>query len=126
MPFVLTEASEITCPHQGRIKFTSNPAIKLKVSLIAGFEVKGKRVIVADDVKKIDGCTTTLKPSATPPEKPCSVVLPIISGSSSKLKVNGKAVLTTDLEANTDGVAAKPPPPYLLTNKEQQSKLTTI
>jgi len=124
MPFVLTEDSGITCPHQGRIKFTPNPKIKLKVS--------GKRVIVGDDVqgaKKISGCTTPRNlapPPPTPPTKPCENVV-IIAGSSSKLKVNGKEVLTKALMATTDGIVPPPaPPPIPLTDKEQQSKLTTI
>jgi hypothetical protein len=118
VPCVLTEASKITCPHGGSVQFAAKPAIKLKVS--------GKRVIVGQDLNgaaRISACQTKL--NSNPPTKPCENVT-IGSGFSSRLKVNGDPVLTTNLVATTDGVLPpSPPPPFLLANTAEQDKLTT-
>ena len=80
MPAVLHDATVMQCPHQGAVEATPSTS---RVS------IEERPVLTQDDALAIVGCT--LSPSAG---GPCLTA--VFSQASSKVKVQGKAVLLHD------------------------------
>jgi hypothetical protein len=119
-PNVLTTASIIKCPHQGKLLLTGI-SHKLKV--------QGMPVLLKSDIKNalVDtsatsgtGCTN----KNTSSTKQCTSVLSVTGGEATKLKVGGVPVMLNMVTGTTDGF---PPSPSLLTGVTPvQNKLTAI
>jgi hypothetical protein len=105
MTNVLTNASTITCEHTATALLTSTAKLK-----------------VAGNAVLLDGDTITLKPGMCTQLgsglTPCTSVT-VTGGQSTKLKVNGKAVLTESIVGKTNGS-----PTFTFTASAGQSKLS--
>lgn len=90
MGFVLTTASAVTCPSQGRVATTGH----------ARLTVAGAPVLALDGIvtASVAGCTV---PTASG-TKTCLKVIEA-SGTAGKLRVDGKAVALGSLTGKTDG-----------------------
>jgi hypothetical protein len=101
MPKILTETSQLNCPHGGKVQATAGQA-KLRVG--------GSRVLVAGDVagKQVAACLTAPAPQAGTLKCLTAVSL-MPPGVSSKLRVGGKGVLLDTATGLTDGAVAGVP-----------------
>src|SRR5947209_7123724 len=104
---VLTTASIIHCPHNGKLLFAGVDH-KLKVL--------GKLVLMKSDIENAtvstmmpDTCTMT--DSTNPPTKKCTQVASVTGGEATKLKVGGVAVMLMATTGYTNGYPPPPPPP---------------
>jgi hypothetical protein len=102
MSSVLTEGSAIKCGHQGTVQPAASQQ-KLKVG--------GKAVLVLGDLvgSSVSSCSTpTVVPPPPPPTQPCRKTAAMSSGTSTKLKVDGKAVLLDTASGMTNGLDPGP------------------
>jgi len=99
MPPVITEASQVTCAHQGIV------TLKASQSLLT---IEAAAVLVDGDLigATIAGCTTPL--NAASGTKPCLTVVAMSAGAATTLSVGGKPVLLATATGTTDGVTAVP------------------
>lgn len=97
MPKVLTEASTITCAHQGTITFTASQQL---------LKINNQAVLLSSDIASGLVSNCQVKPSQT--TKPCTKVVSLISGSATRLSVNGTPVLLETANGLTDGVTPVP------------------
>lgn len=105
---VLTAMSTVQCGHGGSVLLGKGAARLL---------VLGKPVLLKRDVEGRDiGQDCGTKPSAT--TAPCTKVLSVTQGLSTKLRVDGEGVLLEDLQGTTTGA-----PMGLLAASSGQSKL---
>lgn len=112
MPFVLTlkPGSTVSCGHAPGDVQTAGVA-KLQVN---GVSVLLERSVVG---KTVSGCSTPATSSSTP----CSSVLSVTQGTSTKLQVGGLPVLLQTLKGTTAGT-----PPGSLAATATQTKLTSV
>jgi hypothetical protein len=109
MPFVLTTADSVRCPHSGTVQVAG--ADKLKIG--------GNAVLLVSGIAghAVGGCKT---PS---PGKLCSTVLTATAGAATKLTVGGRPVALDTLAGTTDGLISAVVQ-LLLPTTAHQSKLT--
>ena len=106
MPFVLTAAAEILCPHGGKVA-----AIPGQAQVLAG----GAPVLRISDLlgAPIVGCPVPPSPTTVP----CTLVAAVLPGSwSSSVLAAGEPVLLQTLVAMTNGV---PPGPVVVVQPGQ-------
>lgn len=114
MPKPLTTGATVVCSHQGRVQISSAGQSKLKVGTSS--------VLVDGDLvgKPISGCLNNPTP-ANPAFKPCTSTTSMISGTATKLKAGGMAVLLDNAQGMTDSV----PPGTWSVQAPGQTKLET-
>jgi hypothetical protein len=110
MPAVLVATDVVKCPHTPGAA-VNVPAPKLTVGTVPAAVLTG--------LKSVAGCTHLPPPAGT---VACNIVT-IITGTASKLKVGGNAVLLGSLTATAAG---SPGGPFSLSVTPGQSKLTAI
>lgn len=113
MPSVITEQSTIQCLAGGTVQAIASQT-KLKVG--------GAKVLVQGD---LDGATIAgcgISPSPT--TSPCTATITATAGTSTRLKVGGKAVLLDTTLGNATGLA--PAPETFSVQSAGQSALTAI
>ncbi len=93
MPKVLTTASHVDCLHSGHATLSST----------AKLQVAGAPVLLETGTSAwtIAGCTVAV---SNAPTKPCTKLMGVLAGASTKLSVGGVAVLLETFRASTDGV----------------------
>ena len=94
MPEALTNGSQISCPANGTVPTSANHSLK----------VGGESVLTLADIngRSVSECTTPNDPNTS--SKQCMTVASA-SGTSSKLKVNGTAVVNSTFSGSIDGSA---------------------
>jgi hypothetical protein len=114
MALVLTENSQIVCPHQGQVSTSSGE--KLMVS--------GAKVLVLSGVQgaSVSGCGN---PTDNKGDKTCLTVT-MASGTAGKLTSGGNAVVLDSLTGNTDGAPPPPPGPSISVSSVGHNKLTAV
>ncbi len=115
MPKVLTESSTLKCTSQGTVNLTAGQS-KLKVD--------GSKVLVQGDLvgASISGCTIVTDPNTG--KKQCMTVVTVLSGTATRLKVDGKPVLLETAAGPTDGLA--PAPETFSVQSAGQQKLQAV
>jgi hypothetical protein len=109
MANVLTEASSVTCGHEGTVATSGDGRLK----------VQGSSVLLQAGVtgKMVSGCKTASSNSTSP----CASVTSLASGTASKLMIGGQPVLLQGITGVTNGV-----PPGALSSSAKQSKLSAV
>lgn len=117
MAFVLTlkPGSTVSCGHGPGDVATAG---------MAKLQVNGASVLLEASVvgMPVSVCGTPAASGA----KPCSSVVSVALGRSSKLQVGGFPVLLDTLKGTTDGMVANLTPQTLLAGKATQAKLTSV
>lgn len=120
--YVLTEAGTATCAHQGVIVLKSGQS-KLTV--------KKKKVLVDGDMDSASfaappTCMTVPASAPAPVSVKCTNVAKVTNkGTSSKLKVEGKCVLLSDVSGTTNGTVANVAFPTWSVQNAGQTNLKT-
>ena len=111
MPYVLTESSQITCPHNAPVSVSSS----------AKLSVAGAKVLLLSGVSgaDIEGCLNPNNSSS----KQCTVVTSA-DGAAAKLTVAGQPVVNDTFAGTSDGTP--PNPPALLLLSPGQTKLSAV
>jgi hypothetical protein len=94
MGALLTIASQVTCPHQGKVSVAGDSTLTINQQAV----VPQAQVASA----AVSGCLTQNSNST----KQCLKVVPPVSGASLALTVNGQPIMTDSLSSATDGVPA--------------------
>ena len=111
MPKILTETSQINCPHGGRVQASAGQS-KLRVG--------GSRVLVAGDIvgKQVAACLTSPVPQAGTLK--CLAVATVMpQGISTRLRVGGKGVLLDTANGLTNGTVTGAPQSWSIANANQ-------
>jgi hypothetical protein len=115
MAKVITGKSKITCAHQGTVTFTPGQQL---------LKVGERAVLVAADISSgvVTGCTTP----TTNTTKPCTKVISLLTGATTKFTVGNQPVLLETARGLTDGLTQQPTGNTWSVQSAEQTELDVI